>query len=291
MRGYNDFMRGRWEYSVSLAILLLMAGVLSAAEQHARAELIANTSAIQPGKPFWVGVRLTMTPGWHVYWKNPGDAGVATKVTFDLPPGFTAGPVQYPTPLKFPQPGDITIYGYEGSVLLMAQITPPEDLAAGTNTAISADVKWMVCSDVCQLGKANVNLSLPISASPESANATEFDKFRAELPVDAADCPDVLDVKISGSVQSQFTVEADWKHSAGKNVDFFPGSLDSYDITGIKVQPLVDSTHITFTAKPMAGQSPAPVNLEAVIGYDDDQGDRRGIRINISLPESRSPKE
>jgi len=289
MRAYNGVMRGKWEYSIFTMILLLASGPLFAAEQHAHPELLADVSAIQPGKPFWVGIRLTMDPGWHVYWKNPGDAGVATKVTFMLPQGFTAGPVQYPTPLKFPQPGDITIYGYEGTVLLMAQITPPMDLSA--NATISADVKWMVCSDVCQLGKASVNLNLPVSSSATLANADEFAKFRAELPMDPADCPDLSDVKVSGDGQGEFTVDAQWKQSVGKNVDFFPGSLDSYDIAGIKEESQADSTHITFTAKPMAGQSAAPANLEAVIGYDDNRGERRGIRINISIPQAGSPKE
>src|ERR1700722_15895266 len=87
--------------------------VSRASAEHVRAELLANTSGVQAGKPFWLGVRLTIDPGWHVYWKNPGDAGLPTRVTFTLPNGFSAGPLRFPTPHRFDQPGNIVAFGYE----------------------------------------------------------------------------------------------------------------------------------------------------------------------------------
>ena len=91
---------------------------------HVQAELFADVSAIQPGKPFWLGVHITIDPGWHVYWKNPGDAGLPTSATLSLPDGFTAGPLEFPTPSRFEQPGDIVVFGYENSVMLLTQSDP-----------------------------------------------------------------------------------------------------------------------------------------------------------------------
>ena len=59
-----------------------------------------------------------MVPGWHTYWQFPGDAGIPTEIKWKLPPGWKAGPIQWPIPLKLNEPGDIQIYGYHDEVLL-----------------------------------------------------------------------------------------------------------------------------------------------------------------------------
>ena len=131
-----------------LAALVSCLTAAPAPAAHVRAELLADVSALQPRKPFWLGVRLSIDPGWHVYWKNPGDAGLPTRVTFTLPDGFTAGPLQFPTPRRFLQPGNIVVFGYENSVLLLTKITPPANLPADFQGQFQANVSWLVCSDV-----------------------------------------------------------------------------------------------------------------------------------------------
>src|SRR5215467_14041601 len=59
------------------------------ADERVRAELIAEPQAIAAGQPFWVGVRLRIKEGWHVYWRNRGDSGTPT-ITWHLPPAFAA---------------------------------------------------------------------------------------------------------------------------------------------------------------------------------------------------------
>src|SRR5580658_4906281 len=131
--------------SVLCAMVVLFAAAAKASAGHVQAEILADVSAIQLGKPFWLGVRLTIDSGWHVYWKNPGDAGLPTRVKLTLPPGFTAGPLQYPTPWRLDQPGGITVFGYEDSVLLLTQITPPATLPADFQGQFTAAVSWLVC--------------------------------------------------------------------------------------------------------------------------------------------------
>ena len=53
-----------------------------------KASLLADTTAIVPGKPFEVGVLLEMEPSWHTYWEYPGDAGLPTSISWTLPEGF-----------------------------------------------------------------------------------------------------------------------------------------------------------------------------------------------------------
>src|SRR6185503_19424912 len=83
-----------------------------------KASLVADTTAIEPGKPFRVGVRLIMDPGWHTYWKDPGDAGLATTVAWKLPEGFSAGELGWPTAQQTIEPGDIKTNAYSGETLL-----------------------------------------------------------------------------------------------------------------------------------------------------------------------------
>ena len=94
-------------------------------KQLVRAELLADTNAVVPGKRFTVGLLLQMAPGWHTYWKFSGDAGLPTELKWKLPPGWKTGEIQWPIPLKTIDPGDIETYGYENEVLLMQEITPP----------------------------------------------------------------------------------------------------------------------------------------------------------------------
>lgn len=148
-----------------------------------QAELIAETESIRPGVPFWAGVRLTILKEWHIYWRNPGDAGMATGIEWELPAGFTVDSLQWPAPHRLDEPPTVS-YGYEGVVLLMARITPPATLS-GTAT-LRARASWLACKELCIAGNASVALELPAaSTAPRIDKRREaiFKSTRAELPV------------------------------------------------------------------------------------------------------------
>ena len=151
-----------------------------------KAELLADTNAIVPGKPFTVGLLLHMVPGWHTYWKFPGDAGIPTEMKWNLPPGWKVDPIQWPIPLKIDEPGDIQIYGYHDEVLLMQQITPPASIA-DKNVNLQAEASWLVCEKICIPGSAKLQLSLPVTAESAPANEEMFSRYRRSLPQPAPD--------------------------------------------------------------------------------------------------------
>src|SRR5207247_9661072 len=76
-----------------------------------QATLLADVDSVKPGKPFNLGVLLKIKPGWHVYWKNPGDSGLATRVALKLPEGFKGGEPKFPIPVRFDRPGDVVAFG------------------------------------------------------------------------------------------------------------------------------------------------------------------------------------
>ncbi len=177
----------RWALPLSYIFAFTpLAADTSQPAEPVRAELIAEQHSIQPGEPFWVGVKLDMDKGWDTYWLNPGDAGFPTEVKWDLPDGFTAGPLQWPYPERF-ENDSLVAYGYTGSVLLLSEITPPADLKLSEPVSLHADVNWLACNDACVPGSAQLDLALPVSESAPELNAaatTLFSQAREALPQD-----------------------------------------------------------------------------------------------------------
>ena len=148
-----------------------------------KAELLADTNAIVPGKPFTIGLLLRMAPGWHTYWKFSGDAGLPTEIKWKLPPGWKVGEIQWPIPLKTTDPGDIQTYGYQDEVLLVQEIAPPAAVSDST-VKLVAEANWLVCEKICIPGNASLQLELPRSTTGAPANAEIFARYRRLLPRD-----------------------------------------------------------------------------------------------------------
>ncbi|HXR05323.1 MAG TPA: protein-disulfide reductase DsbD domain-containing protein, partial [Verrucomicrobiae bacterium] len=97
---------------------------------HTQVRLLLSADTARPGDTVWAGVDMKMEPGWHTYWKNPGEAGMATKIEWQLPPGVTAGEIQWPLPEKLP-PAEVTTYGYNDEVALLVPLKLATNLPAG----------------------------------------------------------------------------------------------------------------------------------------------------------------
>jgi thiol:disulfide interchange protein len=146
------------------------------------AKLIAENDGIAPGQTIWVALRQEITPGWHTYWRNPGDTGLATSLIWTLPAGFTASELKFPTPHR-QRIGDLVNFGYEDSVMLLAQITAPVDLAIGSDTELKAKANWLVCQDTCIPESAELTLELPAKETPTPGPwASAFISAKAKLP-------------------------------------------------------------------------------------------------------------
>ena len=129
---------------------------------HVQAELGSVVTTIQPGTSFWVVLHLRMPAGWHTYWQNPGDAGLATAMHWLLPAGFAAGDMVWPYPRRLPV-GPLMNYGYEGAVSLLTQITAPADLPPGQHVTLRAETTWVACATICVPEAATLELQLPVS--------------------------------------------------------------------------------------------------------------------------------
>lgn len=148
---------------------------------HARAKLICDTSAIVAGKPFTLAVAFEMDPGWHLYWKDPGDSGMPPSVKWTLPDGFVAGKLQFPKPEILKTPAGVN-YVYEKSFALLVTITPPAELGAGQTIDIKAAIKWLECTlEQCLPAKQSAELSVETGTEAQPANEAQFVEWRAAV--------------------------------------------------------------------------------------------------------------
>jgi thiol:disulfide interchange protein/DsbC/DsbD-like thiol-disulfide interchange protein len=166
--------------------LAAVASALAAAPvktEHVEAELVSERTALVPGKPVTVALRLKMADGWHTYWRNPGDSGLATTIAWKLPDGVGVGAIQWPAPRALPA-GPLVNYGYEGEVLLLTGITIPRDAAVGTAYKLAARADWLVCKDVCIPEGADLDIELPVAerSDPYPQWGSAIAATRAAIP-------------------------------------------------------------------------------------------------------------
>jgi DsbC/DsbD-like thiol-disulfide interchange protein len=149
---------------------------------HIQVTLVSERAAIRPGEPFEIGLRMKLKEGWHTYWKHAGDAGLPLHVEWMLPPGFTAGPIEWPAPERI-QTGGLMSYGYGREVLFSTTITPPAEIAA-RSVAIAGAFDWLECKDACVAGFAKLTLAIPVRPGPAELGpaAPLFADARARIP-------------------------------------------------------------------------------------------------------------
>ncbi len=150
---------------------------------HVEAELVAAATAIVPGEPITVALRLAMEKGWHTYWRNPGDSGLPTTLEWKLPAGIEAGPIEWPAPHALPA-GPLVNYGYDGVVLLPVELATARALAPGGSHVLRARADWLVCREICIPEGADLELTLPVAtaATPDSRWGADIAATRAALP-------------------------------------------------------------------------------------------------------------
>ncbi|HEX5865838.1 MAG TPA: thioredoxin family protein [Casimicrobiaceae bacterium] len=150
---------------------------------HVEAELVSSATALTPGTPLTVALRLKMDKGWHTYWQNPGESGLPTTLAWKLPAGLTAGPIQWPAPRALPA-GPLTNYGYEGEVLLLTDIAATSALSSAEPATLQARADWLVCREICIPEGADLALTLPVSpqSSPDPLWSDAIARARASLP-------------------------------------------------------------------------------------------------------------
>ena len=181
------------------------------------ATLMMERPAVAPGDTIWVGLKLEMAPGWHTYWRNPGDSGLATMINWSLVPGLDVGPIQWPTPERQPY-GTLMNFGYSDEVTLLARLSVADDSPTG-NAVLSARVTWLVCADICI--PEDGSFSIPITVDPAAPQASTIDS--AHLASVAFALPEPVPGPVSASMTPEMlTLDADWADAPDGDITLYP---------------------------------------------------------------------
>jgi DsbC/DsbD-like thiol-disulfide interchange protein len=152
--------------------------------------LVSEDSTVQPGQRIAVMLHQTIRTGWHTYWLNPGDSGQPTAITWQLPDGATADPIQWQTPQPI-KVGPLVNYGYSDNVGLITIITVPANWSAGTPFPLTADATWLVCEHECIPESGQFTLSIPTAADRQVSGDEQslFAQVRGSQPGKATFTP------------------------------------------------------------------------------------------------------
>lgn len=155
-------------------VLLPNTGI--AAPQAVSVKLIADTTAIEPGKPFRIGADFSLADGWHIYYRDPGDTGMPTNVDIKVPEGFTVVRVEWEKPHRFEENGFVT-YGYSGNTVISVTVMPPADLKPGESVSFDATISWLACKDSCMPGGTTGSIILPVASAAVAAASDNQTRF------------------------------------------------------------------------------------------------------------------
>jgi thiol:disulfide interchange protein len=171
-----------------LAFVALLIAVPASAEalgttNHITPNLLAESANPAPGSKATLAFAMRPAETWHGYWKNPGDAGLETRVIWTAPKGLTFGPIQYPVPQTLIIAG-LMNYVYERDYALLVTVDVPKGLAPGTKLPIKAKLDWLACNpSVCVPETAVLETELTVGdGRADPAKAAQFDRWRASLP-------------------------------------------------------------------------------------------------------------
>jgi thiol:disulfide interchange protein DsbD len=151
--------------------------------EQVQAELMAHApDGVDPGKTVWVGLQLRHQPDWHTYWKNSGDSGLATSLSWTLPAGVLAGDIAWPLPVKIPI-GNLANYGYDNTVLLPVPLTITPDFKPSVlkpELEVKLQASWLVCKLECVPQDGEFVLRIPVRGSTAMQGAAFDAAFRAQ---------------------------------------------------------------------------------------------------------------
>lgn len=289
-----------------------------AAQDQDEARLRAHL-LIDPAEPSRVGVLFEVDPGWHLYWRNPGDSGLATKIEFSAgawrsTPAQQSDELEWPTPYAFSESFEegesLTTYGYGGQVLLRTRLSEP--LEAGQ--ALAAKVGALVCKDQCIPASLSLSRVVPGSRSEENRRRSRaiFEEFAARLPLSA----EAAGARIEG-VWEQSALRPGGRLEGGlllepcasedcvglrlgdETPSFFPDEHEGIRVQelGARLVPgapqrealalLVEAHEEDAHLWNEEGLTP----LRGVLVTRDDTGRRRGVRVEVLLPVAHAESE
>jgi suppressor for copper-sensitivity B len=247
--------------------------------------LISPWQTAKPGGELILGLQFRLSPGWHVYWKNSGDAGYPPSVTFRPADVLGTPEILWPTPRRFDLPGGLVAFGYEGEVVypiraeLKAAAAPPAGETSGGTTDgtsdqpaggevvhIAADLDYLVCQVECVPYRYTLTLDQPLGepATADPEGVALLQAWLERLPrivreVPGAQTGAVLDASRGGIPELEVRVLG--ARAALGNTDLFLESQDTFDVGRPRLRATADGVVFHVPMTPKAANKPLPERI------------------------------
>ena len=162
-----------------LLILLMLLFVQAIAQSRGIEPQLVAEGPASPGGEVELAIEMRTQPGWHGYWLNPGDAGLPMSVKWELPPGYSVGPLRYRVAGGLSIAG-IMNYVYEHDYAVLVRLKVPKD-ATGV-APVRASALWLACTDkICVPENGTMATQVVVGNGPPSYRS-QFDEWRRALP-------------------------------------------------------------------------------------------------------------
>ena len=145
--------------------------------------LITAVDTVATTSPVEAGLEFRFAPGWHGYWRTPGDAGVPPVIDWSGTANLSAATVSWPAPHRLVVEG-LQNSVYDGRVVLPVRLTFARSpgAAGGSPVDLRARVDYAACSNVCVPFHADFSLTLPAGPAKASTEASDISDARDAVP-------------------------------------------------------------------------------------------------------------
>jgi suppressor for copper-sensitivity B len=198
------------KFNVFALAFLALAGILAepraglaaasgwAEEAQARVRLISAAQSLA-GDEAALGLEFDLQPGWKIYWRSPGDAGLPPRIDWAGSQNLQQAEVAWPVPHRFSLFG-LETFGYGGQIVL-----PIDARAAqpGQPLLLRAKVDYLICEEICIPYTAELALDLPPGEGARAPQAFLIESFRGQVPGQGAERGlEITSVGLVGSLEA-----------------------------------------------------------------------------------------
>jgi thiol:disulfide interchange protein DsbD len=246
-----------------------------------QARLLLSAETARPGETVMAGIELRMPPGWHTYWRNPGESGKPTTVEWELPPGVTAGEILWPPPERFLET-EFTTYIYHDQAVLLVPLKLAIDRSRG-KLDLQAKVSWLECEKACVPGSAKVKASLTVGdTSTPSKDAKLIEDGKGKLP--RTDPSLAVRALWDGSpAEDTRALILEWVTTETVTApDFYPYPSDAYEILPSTEQIPADPGKIWLRKKVKKTESAWPTQIQGLL-VGNPKGPRPSLAHEVKL--------
>ena len=205
LTAWFETMIAKWSGGVIGALLTLAVAVPAYADtaaspwqetDHSRLRLISAQSTVGDGKDVQLGLEFRLQPGWKIYWRSPGDAGIPPHFDWSASANLADAPVDWPAPSRFQFYG-LETFGYEDTVVLPVRARLAK---AGEAATFRLGIRYAVCSNICVPHDEELVLDLPAGPPQSTPHASTIARYAMEVPTRAPDKHFEIDSVSAGGV-------------------------------------------------------------------------------------------